>query len=80
MRGDLNSPQMNGRVQFQNAAFNITDFPNGISNATGAIAFTGDRATIQDLTGETGGGKVDSERFRYLRGRPGGFPHTCRGA
>ena len=68
VRGDLNSPQVNGRVQFQNAAFNITDFPNGISNATGAIAFTGDRATIQNLTGETGGGKVTLNGFATYAG------------
>jgi len=63
VRGDLASPQVNGRVQFQNASFNIADFPNGISNATGAIAFTGDRATIQNLTGETGGGQVELSGF-----------------
>jgi translocation and assembly module TamB len=63
VRGDLGSPQINGRVQFQNADFNIADAPNGISNATGVIAFTGDRATIQNLTGETGGGKVELSGF-----------------
>ena len=33
--GPLDAPQINGRMQFQNAAFNIVDFPNGISNANG---------------------------------------------
>jgi translocation and assembly module TamB len=63
VRGDLGSPQINGRLQFENAAFNIADFPNGISNATGVIAFSGDRATIQNLSGETGGGKVELSGF-----------------
>jgi translocation and assembly module TamB len=63
VRGDIGSPQINGRLQFENAAFNIADFPNGISNATGVIAFSGDRATIQNLTGETGGGKVELSGF-----------------
>jgi len=63
VRGDLGSPQINGRMQFEDAAFNIADFPNGISNATGVIAFSGDRATIQNLTGETGGGKVELSGF-----------------
>jgi translocation and assembly module TamB len=63
VRGDLASPQINGRMQFEKATFNISDFPNGISNATGVIAFSGDRATIQSLTGETGGGKVELSGF-----------------
>jgi translocation and assembly module TamB len=70
VRGDLSSPQINGRVQFQNANFNIADVPNGISNATGVIAFSGDRATIQKLTGETGGGKVELSGFAtYANGQ-----------
>jgi translocation and assembly module TamB len=63
VRGDLGSPQVNGRMQFENASFNIADFPNGVSNATGVIAFSGDRATIQSLTGETGGGTVSLSGF-----------------
>jgi translocation and assembly module TamB len=63
VRGDLGSPQINGRMQFEKASFNIADFPNGISNATGVIAFGGDRATIQNLTGETGGGTVSLSGF-----------------
>jgi translocation and assembly module TamB len=70
VRGDLSSPQINGRLQFQNANFNIADVPNGISNATGVIAFSGDRATIQNLSGETGGGKVELSGFAtYANGQ-----------
>ncbi len=63
IRGDLASPQINGRVQFQNATFNATDFPNGISKANGAVVFNGSRATIQDFSGETGGGKIQLSGF-----------------
>jgi translocation and assembly module TamB len=63
IRGDLSSPQVNGRVQFQNAAFNIVDVPNGLSNASGTILFAGNRATIQSFTGDTGGGKVRLSGF-----------------
>jgi translocation and assembly module TamB len=59
IRGTLAAPQISGRVSFQNAAFQVADLPNGISNANGVITFTGDRATIQSFTGETGGGKVE---------------------
>jgi translocation and assembly module TamB len=59
VRGALSAPQVTGRLQFQNAAFSLADFPNGISNANGAVLFTADRATIQSFSGETGGGKIE---------------------
>ena len=55
-------------MQLQNAALNVVDFPNGISNANGTVLFTGDRATIEKLTGETGGGKVDISGFASVSG------------
>ena len=63
VRGTLESPQPSGRVEFQNAAFNLADFPNGLSNANAVIALAGDRATIQSFTGSSGGGKVDLTGF-----------------
>jgi translocation and assembly module TamB len=63
VRGTLASPQVGGRVEFQNASFNIADVPNGISNANGVIAFSGNRASIQSFSGETGGGKVRLSGF-----------------
>ncbi len=36
----------------------MLDLPNGLSNATGTVAFTGTEAYIQNITGESGGGKV----------------------
>ena len=63
IRGAFSDPQITGRVEFQKAAFNIVDVPNGISNATGVVLFTKDRATIQNLTGETGGGQIDLTGF-----------------
>ena len=35
VRGELDAPQINGRVQFQKAALNLVDFPLGLSNASG---------------------------------------------
>lgn len=63
IRGTPNAPRITGKVQFQNAAFNAEGVPNGISNASGVILFTGDRATIQTFSGETGGGKVELTGF-----------------
>jgi translocation and assembly module TamB len=73
VRGTLDAPQINGRVQFQDAAFNIVDFPNGISKANGEILFSGDRATIQSFTGETGGGKVQLTGFATYDGTRAAF-------
>jgi translocation and assembly module TamB len=63
IRGSLSEPLVSGRLQFQNASFNLASFPNGISQASGAIAFSGNRATIQNFTGETGGGKIQLTGF-----------------
>jgi translocation and assembly module TamB len=68
IRGELAKPQINGRMEFQDAAFNVVDVPNGISRANGLILFTGDRATIQRFTGETGGGKIDLNGFASYAG------------
>jgi translocation and assembly module TamB len=68
IRGTPAAPRITGRVQFQNAAFNAEGVPNGISNASGVILFTGDRATIQTFTGETGGGKLSLTGFAGYEG------------
>jgi translocation and assembly module TamB len=71
IRGSFSDPQLLGRVDFQNAAFNIADVPNGISKASGSVTFTRERATIQSFTGETGGGKIELTGFaQYAGGQP----------
>jgi translocation and assembly module TamB len=73
IRGALDSPLINGRTEFQKAAFNIEGVPNGISNANGVLLFTADntngtRATIQSFSGETGGGKIEITGFAGYNG------------
>lgn len=63
LRGPLDAPQLGGRAEVRNASLSVTDFPNGLSNANGVILFTGSRATIQSLSGESGGGKVELSGF-----------------
>ncbi len=70
VRGDFAKPQISGRMEFQNAAFSVVDLPNGISGANGLILFTGDRATIQNFSGETGGGKIELAGFASYAGGP----------
>ena len=70
VRGPLTQPQINGRVQLENANLNLATLPNGLSNLNGAILFSGDRATIQNLTAESGGGKATLTGFvSYSRGQ-----------
>jgi translocation and assembly module TamB len=71
VRGTLDAPQISGRMTFEKAGFNVVDVPNGISNATGAILFIGERASIQNFTGETGGGRIQLTGFvSYGGGAP----------
>ena len=63
VRGSLDSPQIGGRMEVRDASLSLADFPNGLSKANGVILFTKDRATIQSLNGETGGGKIELTGF-----------------
>jgi translocation and assembly module TamB len=66
--GTQSKPVINGRLQLKNASFNMVDLPNGISNANGLVSFNGTEAVIQNLTGETGGGKVALSGFAAYGG------------
>jgi translocation and assembly module TamB len=66
--GSTAKPVINGRLELQNASFNMVDLPNGISNANGVVAFNGTEAVIQNLNGETGGGKISLSGFASYGG------------
>jgi translocation and assembly module TamB len=68
VRGTISNPQADGRLELQNATVNYVEFPNGLSNANGAILLRGDRATIQNLTAESGGGKITLNGFASMAG------------
>jgi len=68
VRGPLTQPSITGRAQLKDANLNVATLPNGISNASGVILFTGDRATIQSFTGESGGGSVNVTGFASYSG------------
>ncbi len=57
--GTLQQPLINGKISLQNANINYANAPNGLSSANGIILLTGTNATIQSLTGESGGGKIE---------------------
>lgn len=58
IRGAWRDPSLNGRMQLNNASLYLSDVPNGVDNVNGAIVFDRNRATIERLTAETGGGRV----------------------
>jgi translocation and assembly module TamB len=63
VRGSFTHPLFNGRVDLKNASVNIASVPNGLSNGKGVILLNGSSATIQNLTGESGGGRVQITGF-----------------
>ena len=58
IHGTFAQPLVNGRVELKNANVNYTASPNGLSNGNGVILLNGTSANIQNLTGESGGGKI----------------------
>lgn len=62
-QGPIQKPSVNGRMELQNASITSGDLPAGLSNANGIIAFNGNTATIQNLSGESGGGKITLTGF-----------------
>ncbi len=63
IRGSLRDPQLSGRMELKNASLYLGDLPNGVDNANGAVIFDRNRATIEKLTAETGGGTVNLTGF-----------------
>jgi translocation and assembly module TamB len=56
--GALSNPAINGTLQVKNASFSFRDVTNGLTAVNGTILFNRDRATIQTLTAESGGGTL----------------------
>jgi translocation and assembly module TamB len=63
IRGTLRDPQLSGRMDLKNASLYFSDLPNGVDNANGTVLFDRNRATIDKLRAETGGGTVDFAGF-----------------
>jgi len=66
LKGSLASPDFTGRAQLRNGEAHYQGFANGLTNANGEITFNGTRATIQTLSAETGGGRLDATGFAAL--------------
>ena len=66
IRGPLALPRIAGRLEVKDATVSLAQLPVVISNTKGVILFDGSRATIQELSGESGGGKVSLTGFAGL--------------
>lgn len=63
IHGSFSQPLANGRLELKNANVNYSESPNGIQNGNGVILLNGTSASIQNLTGESGGGKIAAAGF-----------------
>jgi translocation and assembly module TamB len=59
IRGNLQDPSVNGRLQFSKASLSYSDLTYEVDNAEGSIAFDRNRANIERLTAEFGGGTIN---------------------
>jgi len=66
VHGPLTEPQVEGRLELQNASLFLRDVPNGVDNANGLILFDRNRATIQNLSGQSGGGDISFETGSFV--------------
>ncbi len=58
LRGTFSNPQATGSVVLKDAALQLADWPNGISQANGSIILNGRSARFNSITAQTGGGKL----------------------
>jgi translocation and assembly module TamB len=56
--GSLSSPRITGRVHVQDVSVRYGDFPAGLSRLAGDFIFDTSRITFNDVSSETGGGRL----------------------
>jgi translocation and assembly module TamB len=66
IHGPLLEPQVEGRLELRNASLFLRDVPNGIDQANGVILFDRNRATVQNLSAQTGGGDIQFESGSFV--------------
>jgi translocation and assembly module TamB len=68
LRGSFDHPQLGGSADLRNGNISLAGFPNGLSQANGRITFDENRANIQSMTAQTGGGTIQLEGFAAFGG------------
>ncbi|HTW65107.1 MAG TPA: translocation/assembly module TamB domain-containing protein [Bryobacteraceae bacterium] len=80
IRGPLLEPQVDGRLELRNVSLFLRNVPTGIDQANGLILFDRNRATIQNLTAQTGGGDIKFETGSFIGFRGEGLVYRLQGA
>jgi translocation and assembly module TamB len=68
LRGSFDHPQLGGQADLRNGNISLAGFPNGLSKASGRITFDENRANIESLTAQTGGGTIQLDGFAAFGG------------
>jgi translocation and assembly module TamB len=68
IQGTLKNPTLTGTLEIKNASFFLNNIPSGLSGVNGTVRFDRDRATIQKLTGHSGGGDLSLGGFVSFAG------------
>lgn len=63
VRGTFEQPSLGGRAEIKDASVYHRDLTNGIDKAAGVITFDRNRALLQNLTAQTGGGELKLTGF-----------------
>ncbi len=63
LQGTSADPQLDGKLSFQNASFYLRDVITGLDKVNGTILFDKNRATIDTLKAQTGGGELQLSGF-----------------
>jgi translocation and assembly module TamB len=80
IHGSLMEPQVDGRLELRNASLFLRDVPNGIDQANGLILFDRNRATVQNLSAQTGGGDIQFESGSFVGFRGTGLVYRLQAA
>lgn len=68
IRGGWESPTISGGLAISDGAFALKDIPQRVSSINGYVYIDDQRAVIQELVAEVGGGNVELTGFVYLKG------------
>lgn len=63
LRGTLQEPDLNGKLEFQNASFFLRDVLTGFEKVSGRLLFDRNRATIDSFQAQAGGGQLQLGGF-----------------
>ncbi|MDQ6760043.1 MAG: translocation/assembly module TamB domain-containing protein [Acidobacteriota bacterium] len=80
LRGAFSEPEVSGQLVLKNASLYLTDLPNGLDQANGLIFFDKNRATVNQLTAMSGGGRIKFQTGSFVGFRGGGLVYRVQGS